>query len=61
LIRELEEADREHGPCQRETGRLGFLAVDRLRGQQLKDTAQLDGWANDGGLEYVCSLCDFTA
>ncbi len=25
-----------------------FLAVDRRRGQQLKDTAQLDGWANDG-------------
>ncbi len=25
-----------------------FLAVDRRRGQQLKDAAQLDGWANDG-------------
>jgi hypothetical protein len=38
----------------------GFVAVDRRRGQQLKDTAQLDGWANDGSFEYVRSLCDFT-
>ncbi len=37
-----------------------FLAVDRNRGQQLKDTAQLDGWANDGSRDYVLSLCDFT-
>jgi galactokinase/mevalonate kinase-like predicted kinase len=36
-----------------------FLAVDRRRGQQLKDAAQLDGWANDGGREYVRSLCEF--
>jgi hypothetical protein len=36
-----------------------FLAVPRQRGQQLKDTAQLDGWANDGSCEYVRSLCDF--
>ncbi|MFO0951546.1 MAG: hypothetical protein U0835_10415 [Isosphaeraceae bacterium] len=36
-----------------------FLAVDRRRGQQLKDTAQLDGWANDGSREYVLSLCEF--
>ena len=36
-----------------------FLAVDRRRGQQLKDTAQLDGWANDGSRDYVESLCDF--
>jgi galactokinase/mevalonate kinase-like predicted kinase len=36
-----------------------FLAVNRQRGQQLKDTAQLDGWANDGSLEHVRSLCDF--
>ena len=37
-----------------------FLAVDRRRGQQLKDTAQLDGWANDGSQAHVLSLCDFT-
>lgn len=36
-----------------------FLAVDRARGQQLKDAAQLDGWANDGSREHVLSLCDF--
>jgi galactokinase/mevalonate kinase-like predicted kinase len=36
-----------------------FLAVDRRRGQQLKDAAQLDGWANDGSSEYVRSLCAF--
>ncbi|RUL89384.1 UTP--glucose-1-phosphate uridylyltransferase [Tautonia sociabilis] len=36
-----------------------FLAVDRLRGQQLKDPAQLDGWANDGSLDHVRSLCSF--
>ena len=36
-----------------------FLAVDRRRGQQLKDTAQLDGWANDGSQAHVASLCDF--
>jgi len=36
-----------------------FLAVDRNRGQQLKDAAQLDGWANDGSMTYVRSLCEF--
>jgi galactokinase/mevalonate kinase-like predicted kinase len=36
-----------------------FLAVDRRRGQQLKDTAQLDGWANDGSRDHVRSLCHF--
>jgi UTP--glucose-1-phosphate uridylyltransferase len=36
-----------------------FLAVTRGRGQQLKDVAQLDGWAEDGSLDYVTSLCKF--
>jgi hypothetical protein len=36
-----------------------FLAVSRQRGQQLKDVAQLDGWADDGSLAYVTSLCEF--
>ena len=36
-----------------------FLVVDRQRGQQLKDTAQLDGWATDGSLDHVRSLCAF--
>jgi hypothetical protein len=36
-----------------------YLAVSRARGQQLKDAAQLDGWANDGSREHVLSLCRF--
>jgi hypothetical protein len=34
-----------------------FLIVDRLRGQQLKDVAQLDGWLRDGSAAYVDRLC----
>jgi hypothetical protein len=30
-----------------------------MRGQQLKDPAQLDGWASDGSRDHVVSLCDF--
>jgi galactokinase/mevalonate kinase-like predicted kinase len=37
-----------------------FLVVPRLRGQQLKDTAQLDGWSRDGSRDYVCSICRFS-
>ena len=37
-----------------------YLAVSRQRGQQLKDTAQLDGWVNDGSMSHVQSLCDFS-
>lgn len=37
----------------------GFLAVSRLRGQQLKDQAQLDGWIRDGSSAYVESLCEW--
>jgi galactokinase/mevalonate kinase-like predicted kinase len=36
-----------------------FLVVDRRRGQQLKDAAQLDGWANDGSMAQLRSLCEF--
>jgi UTP--glucose-1-phosphate uridylyltransferase len=36
-----------------------FLAVNRRRGSQLKDPAQLDGWANDGSREHVERLCEF--
>jgi hypothetical protein len=28
-----------------------------LRGQQLKDQAQLDGWLRDGSAAFVESLC----
>ena len=36
-----------------------FFVVPRLRGQQLKDVAQLDGWLRDGSAAYVESLCSF--
>ena len=35
----------------------GFAVVPRLRGQQLKDQAQLDGWLRDGSAAFVESLC----
>jgi hypothetical protein len=35
----------------------GFTIVSRLRGQQLKDQAQLDGWLRDESAAYVESLC----
>jgi hypothetical protein len=38
----------------------GFLAVPRMRGQQLKDPSELDPWANDGSKAYVEELCAFT-
>ncbi len=34
-----------------------FVVVPRLRGQQLKDQAQLDGWLRDGSADYVNNLC----
>jgi hypothetical protein len=34
-----------------------FVVVPRLRGQQLKDQAQLDGWLRDGSAEFVRGLC----
>ena len=36
-----------------------FVVVPRLRGQQLKDQAQLDGWLRDGSANYVETLCDW--
>ncbi len=36
-----------------------FIVVPRLRGQQLKDQAQLDGWLRDGSAAYVASLCEW--
>ncbi len=36
-----------------------FAVVDRRRGQQLKDPAQLDGWLRDGSAAHIESLCDF--
>jgi len=34
-----------------------FIVVPRMRGQQLKEPAQLDGWLRDGSAAYVESLC----
>jgi hypothetical protein len=34
-----------------------FAVVPRMRGQQLKDQAQLDSWARDGSAAYVESIC----
>ncbi len=39
----------------------GFVAVPRVRGQQLKDPAQLDGWLRDGSADAVSQLCAFSA
>lgn len=36
-----------------------FIEVDRLRGQQLKDVSQLDGWLRDGSADYVNNLCSW--
>ena len=38
----------------------GYAVVPRLRGQQLKDQAQLDGWLRDGSAAFVESLCEWT-
>ena len=37
-----------------------YVVVSRMRGQQLKEPAQLDGWLRDGGADFVTSLCDFS-
>ena len=36
-----------------------FLAVSRLRGQQLKEQAQLDGWLRDGSAAHIEALCQW--
>jgi UDP-N-acetylglucosamine pyrophosphorylase len=38
----------------------GYVSVPRSRGQQLKDTAQLDAWVSDGSKEFIESLCRFS-
>jgi len=41
----------------RDPTRCRFVVVPRMRGQQLKEPAQLDGWLRDGSAAYVESLC----
>ncbi len=36
-----------------------FVSVPRIRGQQLKDQAQLDGWLRDGSAAAIEALCAF--
>jgi UDP-N-acetylglucosamine pyrophosphorylase len=37
-----------------------YLVVSRLRGQQLKEVHQLDGWLRDGSADYVNKMCSWT-
>ena len=37
----------------------GYFVVPRLRGQQLKDPAQLDTWLRDGSADHIRSLCSW--
>ena len=36
-----------------------YVAVPRLRGQQLKEVDQLDGWLRDGSAAYIESICNW--
>jgi hypothetical protein len=34
-----------------------FINVSRMRGQQLKEVSQLDGWSRDGSKDYIEGIC----
>jgi hypothetical protein len=36
-----------------------YVNVPRLRGQQLKEVSQLDGWLRDGSKAYIDSICEW--
>jgi hypothetical protein len=36
-----------------------YINVSRMRGQQLKEVSQLDGWLRDGSKEYIDSICQW--
>ncbi len=36
-----------------------FVVAPRLRGQQLKEVAQLDGWLRDGSADYLLTRCEW--
>jgi hypothetical protein len=38
-----------------------YVIVPRVRGQQLKEPAQLDGWLRDGSAAAVAGMCEFTS
>ncbi|AMV34396.1 UTP--glucose-1-phosphate uridylyltransferase [Pirellula sp. SH-Sr6A] len=37
-----------------------YIAVPAVRGQQLKDPGQLDGWVRDGSADTIERMCDFS-
>lgn len=37
-----------------------YIAVDTMRGQQMKEPGQLDGWVRDGSAAYVDKLCTWS-
>ncbi len=36
-----------------------YLSVSRMRGQQLKEVSELDGWLRDGSASYIATLCGY--
>ena len=36
-----------------------YINVHRMRGQQLKEVSQLDGWLRDGSKDYIDSTCEW--
>ena len=38
-----------------------YVIVPRVRGQQLKEPAQLDGWLRDGSAAAVAAMCEFSS
>ncbi len=36
-----------------------YINVSRMRGQQLKEVAQLDGWLRDGSKDFIDTICDW--
>ncbi|MCX6262204.1 MAG: UTP--glucose-1-phosphate uridylyltransferase, partial [Bacteroidia bacterium] len=36
-----------------------YINVSRMRGQQLKEVSQLDGWLRDGSKEYIDTICQW--
>lgn len=36
-----------------------YINVPRMRGQQLKEVSQLDGWLRDGSKDYIDSICQW--
>lgn len=36
-----------------------YINVSRMRGQQLKEVSQLDGWLRDGSKDYIDTICQW--